>query len=150
MDDAALLTERQKLLLARARVQLKHLQFDLERNPIKERQVLHMLEIYNLEGCQRLVPENFIPAIISKKDFDQALTQSKFSQTDPTSIPELVLPINFKLLCLHGKHRIFAAQEFLEPGNQWWTVDIYSSGCFPDTYGITYPNTCYRDFSQVA
>ncbi|KAL5352248.1 hypothetical protein ACLOAV_002195 [Pseudogymnoascus australis] len=41
--------------------------------------------------------------------------------------PLLEFPTSFHLECLHGRHRIEAGREFLDPGNDWWTVDLYLS-----------------------
>src|SRR2546421_858045 len=112
MDDIELLKERKTYFRMTARVQLRHLQFDLEGDPVRKCEVSRMIDIYSFYKCQRLVPENFIQAIIRQEDLNQA----QLSQPDETSFPELILPINFKLPCLHGKHRISAAQEVLEPG----------------------------------
>ncbi|OAF54638.1 hypothetical protein VC83_08804 [Pseudogymnoascus destructans] len=39
--------------------------------------------------------------------------------------PLLEFPTGFHLECLHGRHRIEAGCEFLHPGDDWWTVDLY-------------------------
>jgi hypothetical protein len=40
------------------------------------------------------------------------------------SFPELSFP-ELSLICLHGRHRLLAALEFLSPKDQWWIVDVY-------------------------
>ncbi|ELR09839.1 hypothetical protein GMDG_04322, partial [Pseudogymnoascus destructans 20631-21] len=41
--------------------------------------------------------------------------------------PLLEFPTGFHLECLHGRHRIEAGREFLHPGDDWWTADLYLS-----------------------
>ncbi|PWW72046.1 hypothetical protein C7212DRAFT_38371, partial [Tuber magnatum] len=33
--------------------------------------------------------------------------------------------------CLHGQHRILAANQYLEPDSRWWEVDLYDKGKSP-------------------
>ena len=43
--------------------------------------------------------------------------------------PELVFPNGYRLECLHGQHRIQAAQRiFLPARDKWWTVALYLTG----------------------
>ena len=42
--------------------------------------------------------------------------------------PLFEFPTGFQIECLHGQYRIDAAREFLDPGDDWWTVDLYLSG----------------------
>ncbi|KAL5331286.1 hypothetical protein ACEPPN_000816 [Leptodophora sp. 'Broadleaf-Isolate-01'] len=39
--------------------------------------------------------------------------------------PMLKFPTSCQLECLHGRHRIEAAREFLLPTDRWWVVDLY-------------------------
>ncbi|ELR03478.1 hypothetical protein GMDG_06208 [Pseudogymnoascus destructans 20631-21] len=41
--------------------------------------------------------------------------------------PLLEFLTSFHLECLHSRHRIEAGCGFLDPGNDWWTVDLYLS-----------------------
>jgi hypothetical protein len=76
-------------------------------------------------------------AIIDQEYLDAAMHQSGIAADDmltndeadkPPEYPELLFPQGFQLECLHGRHRIQAAREFLSPKDKWWTVDLYLSG----------------------
>ena len=119
-----------------ARIHLKHLHFEEPSDKsmslhLDPKNVARIIKIFELEGCLRMEEEHRIPAIIEDGLLQEALRLSSLTNTALVSArvpPELQLPQSIKLNCLHGRHRIAAAQEFLLPGNKWWTVDLYSGG----------------------
>ncbi|KAK5400801.1 hypothetical protein LTR06_011261, partial [Exophiala xenobiotica] len=47
---------------------------------------------------------------------------------DPAAVgdyPQLQVPVGVRLTCLHGRHRIQAALEFLPARDKWWIADLY-------------------------
>jgi len=96
----------------------------------------------NIERLQRLFRKqkscrawevfNHIPAVIEQGELSDALARSGIS---PEALLEardghleLDFPAGFRLSCLRGQHRAFAAQNVLLVGSRRWTVDLYLSG----------------------
>jgi hypothetical protein len=79
----------------------------------------------------RLEPENYLPVIITVADLGKALDVSKVSRDSLSvkasdGIPCLLKPgRDQKFLCLHGRHRIKAAETVLTGDDNWWTIRIY-------------------------
>lgn len=141
MDDAE---EVQRLCIKRhhfqgsAKIYLEHLQF--AKHDVSEfldqKNVARLKKIFELEGCLRLDPEHHIPVVIDSETLKQSLTKSAISRGDlftSTIPPELVLPGKYVVTCLHGRHRIAAARDFLLASDRWWTVDIYSQSAYINT-----------------
>ena len=86
------------------------------------------------QGCLRLDPRNRIPAIIEPHTLDIVLkcssgtTLGDIVDNSGGIPPELKLPHNHRLECLHGRQRFEAAKEVLPPKNWWWTIDLYLKG----------------------
>lgn len=119
-----------------ARIHLKHLQFkepkDLSLSlHLDPKNVARLVKIFELEGCLRIEEEHRIPATINETVLQMVLSSSSLTNAEllTTGVPpELQLPQYTRLNCLHGRHRIAAAQQILLPGNKWWTVDLYTEG----------------------
>ncbi|KAF2182665.1 hypothetical protein K469DRAFT_443832, partial [Zopfia rhizophila CBS 207.26] len=125
--------EKSSKFRGRARVSLEFLYFsvhcprDLDRSNVER-----LKGVYLREGVKRLEPKNHVPAIISKADLKSAIKHSGTSLSDllnrpQENLPRLKFPPNFRLQCLHGKHRIDAAKESprLKGEEKWWTVTFY-------------------------
>ena len=117
-----------------AKIHLKNLQFEIEDIPggrtLDPKNVARLIRIFNLEGCLRLDMEHHIPAIINEDVLRRGIARSDIRRSEMfkcQSPPFLNLNTS-ALRCLHGRHRITAAKEFLLPGDKWWTVDLYSEG----------------------
>lgn len=82
--------------------------------------VARMIKVFELEGCLRLEPTHYVPALISREQFGLSAQQNA---TDP---PTLTPSENLKYL--HGRHRIEAARKFLPSSDWWWVVDLYFEG----------------------
>ena len=89
--------------------------------------VARLVQIFKLEGCDRLDIEHRVPVLIDSQILRQSLVASRKSNSDLLGEipPTLSFPVNTQLKCLHGRYRLAAAKEFLEHGNKWWTVDFY-------------------------
>lgn len=117
-----------------ARVRLDHLHFEWgEARELSQKNVERLKQVFRTENIQRLEPRNHIPAVLSEKDLDSAVQDSKILAETLLSNPDgnfpmLKFPRNYKLTCLHGGHRIQAARETLPPTDAWWTVDLYLTG----------------------
>lgn len=95
--------------------------------------VQRLVQVYSYEGCKPLEPENRIPALVSQADLCGALANSQLSQGDLLRWrglpPELRFHHGGVLRCLAGRHRIHAADVYIEdPLEKWWIVDLYLEG----------------------
>jgi hypothetical protein len=120
-----------------ALIDLKHLVFESDQVPgtraLDHKNVARLVQIFELEGCHRLEPEHHVPAIISEKILSDALQRSQVSQAallKHDQPPRLRFDDTVRLTCLHGKHRLAAADEFLLPGDKLWVVDLYKEGIY--------------------
>jgi len=132
-DDTQRFAERQSNFRGSAKIPLRFLDFGetLVSGHLDPKNITRIVQIFELEGCLRLDLENHIPAIISEDVLEQSLCYSQVAHINllqPHAPSTLELPPDYKLQCLHGKHRIAAAKTFLLPGNNWWIVDFYSVG----------------------
>lgn len=135
-NEEARFIEQQTHFAGCAKVQFKHLTFDLnESQPtsltIDAKNVERLIQIFKLEGCLRLDLAHHIPAIINAQTLRESLYRSQVPDSGLAARqnpPALFFSDNIHLLCLHGRHRIAAAKEILLPGNTWWTVDLYLDG----------------------
>lgn len=117
-----------------AKVDLKALNFEhplarkYHRGPSKKK-VTVLKKVFKRTSCDRLTEEHFIKAIVDDDALADALRVSSIDENtlrqkeDTTKIP--YLPIA-QVDCLDGLHRIRAAEQILDPNDQWWTVKLYS------------------------
>ncbi|OBT51206.1 hypothetical protein VE04_07718 [Pseudogymnoascus sp. 24MN13] len=64
-------------------------------------------------------------ASLQSRPCDHRLGKPRCRITAEPNYPLLEFPTGFRLECLYGRHRIEAGREFLHPGDNWWTVDLY-------------------------
>jgi len=138
--DLHLCTERNRAYKGRAKVQIRWLSFDdwvRGTRPLDPKNVARLVKIFNLEGCFRREPEHYVPALISPKALDVALTQANCNAGELFAVTEepVSLELSNSLICLHGRHRLEAAKQYLDTEDKWWVVDLYSDGLFSMTFG---------------
>lgn len=109
---------------------------------LDQKNVQRLVQVYRYEGCRPLEPENRIPALVSQTDLHCALSNSQLSQGDlfrwSGFPPELRFHHGGVLRCLAGKHRIHAADIYIEdPLEKWWIVDLYLEGLRTPSYDFT-------------
>ena len=84
---------------------------------------------FELQGCLRFDDENYIPAIIEDNVLRLAISEAGLAELSIRNndgfIPHLKIP---HLDCLHGLHRVLAAERHLDEDERWWTVSLYSKG----------------------
>ena len=97
------------------------------------RNVARLLEIFKLEGCRRLEPQNHVPALISPLVFNALVERVPGGLNPQDQTPVLVDPTS-DLKCLHGRHRIEAAKKYLHPDEKWWIIDLYVESKVPSPY----------------
>lgn len=132
---AKLEAERRIKLRGAARIRLESLHFQSnEPGQADRKNVERLKSCFQSEGCDRQNPRYHVPAIIDQQQLDFIIQSSGTSHeallSNPqTGRPELNLPADFQLQCLHGRHRVQAGREFfLSPKDRWWTVDLYLAG----------------------
>jgi len=116
-----------------ARVRLSQLFFLDPIRPIDKKVTNSLKRAFAAEGCLQHEVDYSVPAILDNISLQRALTSlmvtsESFKSTLTTKPPVFELPTGIQLQCLHGQHRIHAAEEYLPPGDRWWLVDIYSEG----------------------
>jgi hypothetical protein len=134
LEASKLEAETRRTYKGSARISLDVLHFrSSEHRDLDAKHVEYLKGCFQRDSCRRLEKRNHIEAVVDQPILDAALRKSDVSARElltnqPNGCPELSFPAGFKLRCLHGQHRIQAAQEFLLPHDKWWTVDLYTSG----------------------
>lgn len=113
-----------------AKILLENLSFPHPYRQIDRKIIDRLKRDFEGEGCLKLT--NRIPAIIDDATLDVVLHELQVgtedfragSSEDP---PQFALG-HAQLECLHGQHRILAAEEFLCRSQKWWIVDLFSTG----------------------
>lgn len=117
-----------------ARVRLENLYFEWNQpRELSRKNVDRLKEIFRIESIRRLEPRHHVPAAVDQSDLDAALRTSNVTAENLLNNPDndppvLKFPPLHRLTCLHGRHRIQAARETLDPTDAWWTVDFYLKG----------------------
>ena len=117
---------------------------DFYETSIRKANVRRLLEIYRTEGCLRFQPQNRIAALVTRQDWELAISQARISKEDlldPTKIqpPRLCEGTNIRVHCLGGGSRIEAAKQFLSPSDHEWLVELYlADGTSLTPAGATY------------
>ncbi|KAK5312981.1 hypothetical protein LTR93_011123 [Exophiala xenobiotica] len=106
--------------------------------PLDVKNVQRLVKIYQREGCRRqFVSNRILVVIIDQACLETALDLSRISaaalltrntNNDPAAVgdyPQLQVPVDVRLICLHGRHRIRAARELLSPRDKWWIANLY-------------------------
>jgi len=134
--DAALAKDRLKCYRGIARVSLdslcfKHSLVRKKHREISQQHVLHLVEVFERNGCLRLHEEHIIDAVVRDEDLNEALSREEISKEIFRDVQWAqhapVLNIH-NVKCLSGMHRIEAAQRYLDDNDKWWIVRFYSDG----------------------
>lgn len=135
VKNARLEGERRLKHKGTARINLPVLGFSQSQTRESSKKLVDFLMgCFQKEGCRRLPFRHHVPAIIDQETLDIALRRQGrtadelLTKDEVPDYPLLDFPTGFRLECLHGQHRINAAGECLDPGDDWWTVDLYLSG----------------------
>ena len=119
-----------KSFIGTARVRIDCLQFD-EGRQVDSQSVKRLLRLFEETKCQRYNPDHYVPAIVNLPQLKRILRASKLNRnalkvpSEDGTWPFLNLEPSHKLICVHGKHRIRAAELFLDPDDRWWTVRLF-------------------------
>ena len=111
-----------------ARVKLENIDFDSGRD-LDDQNMNRLVGIFKLQGCKRESTANAISVLVERSVIGKEHAQQGSSSSAVHSIIPARLPfLDAKVLCLQGKHRIYAARKFLPYGDWWWTVKIFDAG----------------------
>ncbi|KAB8256767.1 hypothetical protein BDV32DRAFT_152923 [Aspergillus pseudonomiae] len=94
---------------------------------LDQRNVKHLLHRFGKEGCRRMDPLTWIPAELSPSELQQLLALNSLHGLTRADPKEIKLQQNWKLRCLQGKHRVAAANQWLDYSDIWWNFILYDS-----------------------
>jgi AraC-like DNA-binding protein len=145
--DRSLFIERGINYLGSATIKIEHLYFPHKRpreedanfphgksREEDEKKTRRLEDLFRDSGCHHYKLRHHVPAIIDERNFNEALTLSNISmdalKKNPTNdgrYLDLQFPPDFRLTCLHGRHRVLAGGRVLPRSERRWTVDLYDS-----------------------
>lgn len=126
-------TERRLKYQGTAKISLDH----ISRHPsatkqLNPRNIERLCEIFREDGCHRFDIQNHITAVVSRRHLKRARRAAQITADDLLTKPPEKNPVLCfspgQVHCLHGLHRLKAAEKILAPSERWWTVDIYLDG----------------------
>jgi hypothetical protein len=132
-QEESLEREKQTKYKGSARIRLEHLDFSKSEPDVPDRSnVKNLVSIFEGGGCFQQDSRHHVTAVIDWEQLDLAIHSTGISSTvlldnTQTERPELQLPSEFRLECLHGRCRVQAGRE-MTPPQLWWTVDLYLTG----------------------
>ena len=127
--------ERTRCFRGTIKIDMEHLHFDGPGfRDIDEPNVHRLTDIFEQQGCKRLEPDHHIPATVDDNLLETWLEDGQYSRDDILSRdasrwPFLRFCPNTTLQCLHGRHRLAAAERYLVGQDRWWVVDLYTGKC---------------------
>ena len=94
--------------------------------------VTNLISIFEGGGCFQQDSRHHVTAVIDREQLHLATHSTGISSAElldsaQAERPELQLPLEFWLECLHGRCRVQAGREMIPP-QLWWTVDLYLAG----------------------
>ncbi len=125
-DGLKILREKSRKFCGSFKIPLSKLKFeDVPDNPrqFDPRNAARLLENFGPEHCNRLEPDHYEPALISRADLPQGLQYNR----NPFEEPRRFDPPH-QLTCIDGEHRLKAADQFLAGEDRWWVANLYSDG----------------------
>lgn len=93
---------------------------------VDEANVTRLARTFELQGCLHDNPLYAISVMVDR----EICAETSAGQVDPSSFiaPLMEFDPKIQAVCLHGKHRILAAQRVLHTSDQWWIVRVFDSG----------------------
>ncbi|KAK3063451.1 hypothetical protein LTS18_000300, partial [Coniosporium uncinatum] len=95
---------------------------------VDPKNVARLIEVFRTEGCHRRYKENFVTALVGRQQLDHALLHNGVQHCELKNAdepPQLAFPATAPVFCIHGRHRLAAAEAFLEPTDRWWTAELH-------------------------
>ncbi|OJJ42065.1 hypothetical protein ASPZODRAFT_77819 [Penicilliopsis zonata CBS 506.65] len=129
-----LTAERQLKYQGTAKVNLDQISLQsLSSREIDHRNVERLREIFAKDGCKRLDLRNHVTAVV--QHLQRACHATGLTLEELKSRQQQYPRLSFRgrqVKCLHGQHRLKAAEDFSSPSDRWWTVDLYLDDISPD------------------
>ncbi|KAF2158949.1 hypothetical protein M409DRAFT_38039 [Zasmidium cellare ATCC 36951] len=114
-----------------ALIRMNQLQFQTGRE-LNNKHVAKLRKIFQLEGCYHYDHRHSIPVIMNESLLLDALSRQHpgLDQLPTTGeeAPALRFAADVQVICLHGRHRIAAAEQTLGLLDRWWIVEVFSDG----------------------
>ncbi|CEL06328.1 hypothetical protein ASPCAL07434 [Aspergillus calidoustus] len=146
-----LTTERQLKCQGTAKIELDHISFQpLISREIDWNNVERLRQIFAKDGCQRQDIRNHVTATVSRQQLRRACHAARVTAEELKSHQQQYPRLDFRgsqVQCLHGQHRLKAAEETLAPSDRWWTVDLYLDGLMPKHNLSARTDTRFLDIS---
>ncbi len=98
---------------------------------IDQKNVDRLHNIFAKDGCQRFDIRNHVTAVVSRRHLERACRGAGLTPEELKTYQQEYPRLSFRghqVQCLHGQHRLTAAEETLAPSDRWWTVDLYLDG----------------------
>jgi hypothetical protein len=130
--ERTLAAEKNTKYIGSASICIENLRFQSDENKAN---VKRLKQLFQKTSYDRIDIQNHVPAVIDEDTLSDALELSRISLRelglDATgSYPKLKFSSTFKLECLHGGDRVYAASSLLPYGDKRWVVDLYRNGIF--------------------
>ena len=114
-----------------ALVRMHQLQLQTGRK-LNDKHVARLRKIFQQEGCFHYDHRHSVPVVINESLLLDALNRQHpgLHQLPKTGedAPALRFAADVQITCLHGRHRIAAAEQILGLPDQWWIVEVFSDG----------------------
>lgn len=118
--------EKETKYIGSARIRLEHFDFSKTEPDVPDRSnVKNLVSIFEGGGCFQQ-DRHHVTAVIDR-EHSTGISSNVLIDNAQTERPELQLPSEFRLECLHGRCRVQAGRE-MTPPQLWWTVDLYLAG----------------------
>ncbi|KAF2158733.1 hypothetical protein M409DRAFT_61391 [Zasmidium cellare ATCC 36951] len=112
-----------------ALIRINQLQLQTGRD-LNDKHVARLRKIFKLEGCLHYDHRHSVPVVINENLLLDALNRQHpgLHQLPKTGkdAPALRFAADVQIACLHGRHRIAAAEQILGLSDQWWIVEVFS------------------------
>ena len=79
-------------------------------------------------SCERENPANAISVVAEKGPLSNVFRQNLHSSPSVSLVPSQLPFLDNKVVCLHGKHRIYAARKILRNSDRCWIAKVFDSG----------------------
>lgn len=109
-----------------ARISIDDIDFESGRDK-DNRNVKRLVGILE-RNCERENPANAISVVVETEFLTEAHRKDLHLSTGVSLLPSRLPFFHTRVVCLHGKQRIFAAREVLSNSDRWWIAKIFDSG----------------------